>query len=137
MRDRLIELLKSPHKAEQLRQTGVDIGKYEDDCVEAMIADFLLANGVIVLPCKVGSTLYRIDEMSKQCSYENEHYDEFYCRNCRIRLNGDCDARKEPYIFVIQNANAQAILGNQHLIGTRVFLTREEAEKALAEREGK
>lgn len=97
-------------------------------------ADYMLANGVIVLPCKVGSTIYRIDEMSKQCSYENEHYDEFYCRNCRIRLNGDCDARKEPYIFVIRNANAQTILGNEHLIGTRAFFTREDAEKALAER---
>lgn len=33
---------------------GVTIGKYEDDCVEAMVADFLLAKGVIVPPCKVG-----------------------------------------------------------------------------------
>ena len=126
MRDRLKELIK-------------DSSHYvcDDELLLDRITDHLLANGVIVLPCRVGSTLYRIDEISKQCSYENEHYDEFYCRNCRIRLNGDCDARKEPYIFVIQNANAQAILGNQHLIGTRVFLTKEEAEKALAERSAK
>lgn len=47
-REKLIELLKSPHKAEQLREMGVDIGAYHDDCIEAMIADFLLANGVTV-----------------------------------------------------------------------------------------
>ena len=47
-REKLIELLKSPHKAEQLRQMGTDIGAYQDDCIEAMIADFLLANGVTV-----------------------------------------------------------------------------------------
>jgi hypothetical protein len=98
------------------------------------IADHLLANGVIVLPCKVGSTIYRIDTMDRSCSYENEHYHEFYCRNCRHLLNGDCDARKEPYIYVIKDANAQTILGNQHLLGTRAFLTKEEAEKALKER---
>lgn len=73
MRDRLIDLLKSNHKAEQLRQMGIAIGKYEDDCVEAMLADFLLANGVIVPPCKVGQTVYKI------------------CPKCNERHNGSCE----------------------------------------------
>lgn len=56
-REKLIELLKTPNKGEQLMQMGVDIGAYQDDCIEAMIADYLLANGVIVPPCKVGDTV--------------------------------------------------------------------------------
>lgn len=115
-------------KCAQCSNVGLDDGDID------ILTDYLLANGVIVLPCKVGSTIYRIDEMSKHCSHEGEYYDEYYCRKCRHLLNGDCDSRKEPYIKEIKNANAQTILGNEHLIGTRVFLTREEAEKALAER---
>ena len=144
MRKRLIELIKEmekhpeitcpkPDDVEACKTCQYAIGEFMCDSV-ARKADHLLANGV--LPCKVGSTIYRIDEKSKKCSYENEYYDEFYCRNCRIRLNGDCDAGKEPYIFVIKDANAQAILGNAHLFGSRAFLSLEEAEKALAERSG-
>jgi len=60
-REKLIELLKSPHKAEQLREMGVDIGAYSDDCIEAMIADFLLANNVNVQPVKVGDEIWVIE----------------------------------------------------------------------------
>lgn len=74
MRERLIELMKSPHKAEQLRQMGVDVGKYEDDCVEAMVADFLLANGVIV-PFKIkGYEDYSIDEYGNVYSFKTRKY---------------------------------------------------------------
>ena len=128
MRDKLIELLKSGIKQLEHQVGARTFGD---------LADHLLANGVVALPCKVGSTIYRIDERRKQCSHENEYYDEYYCRNCRHRLNGNCDARKEPYIFVIKDASAQTILGYEHLFGSRAFLTKEEAEKALAEREGK
>ena len=49
MRDRLIELVKKAH----------DEQKYltSDKSINA-IADYLLDNGVIVLPCKVGQTVY-------------------------------------------------------------------------------
>ena len=38
-----------------------------------------------------------------------------------------------PNIYEIKNADAMAILGNSKYFGTRVFLTREEAEKKLEE----
>ena len=91
MRDRLIELLKSPHKAEQLRKMGVAIGKYEDDCVETMIADFLLANGVIVSPCKVGATIYHID---KSCDANNGLKDE---DKCSPEFDKNCEFFEDDY----------------------------------------
>ena len=113
MRDKLIELLKSHHKAEQLRQMGVDLSKYEDDCVEAMIADFLLANNVIVLPFPIGTTYYRI--VTKRGKVGN------------------------PYFKMIRKAelnwyNVEGVLQD---LGKTVFLTREEAEEALKEEEEK
>lgn len=53
MRDRLIELLrKIPY--------GVSVGaKFERYFCE-LVADHLIANGVIVPPCKVGDTVYYI-----------------------------------------------------------------------------
>ena len=124
MRDRLIELLKSPHKAEQLRQTGVDIGKYEDDCVEAMIADFLLANGVIVPPVKIGQTVYVVSR------YYGGLWRIHECRVFDLTIY-------EKHIFmrlVDRDYNFGMEISE---IGKTVFLTKEEAEKALAERSGK
>ena len=50
MRDRLIELIES--------------ARYWGSGTSAEIAEYLLANGVIVPPCKVGDTVYRIVKMS-------------------------------------------------------------------------
>ena len=111
-KEKLIELLKSPHKAEQLRKIGANIGKYEDDCVESMVADFLLANGVIVLPCKVGDTVYIISD------YTNEILD-------RLIIG----------IIIKTIFDTQSSWSDTD-IGKTVFLSHEEAEKALAERIG-
>ena len=59
-RDRLIELI--------LNRERVDLPlpiEYQED-----LADYLLANGVIVPPCKVGDMVYRIAEDSKTIKEE-------------------------------------------------------------------
>ena len=89
------------------------------------VADYLLANGVIVLPCKVGDTVYMIDDY-------------------------DC----EPYVLAVKIDHIKIDkisvwvglrypLGIKHTplvpvddIGKTIFLTREEAEKALKGGEG-
>lgn len=53
MRDRLIGILKTPHKGEKLRERGIKIDRQTFD-PETIAADFLLSEGVIVPPCKVG-----------------------------------------------------------------------------------
>ena len=85
---------------------------------------------LIELPCKVGSTIYRIDFMPVHCSHRNSYYHEYWCGGCPHLKLGDCDYKEKPYIFVIKNAKAQEILGNEHLIGSRAFLTEAEAKQS-------
>ena len=51
MRDRLIKLLNT------------DMGGCDGDYAEEL-ADYLIANGVIVPPCKVGDTVFILDDVS-------------------------------------------------------------------------
>lgn len=67
------------------------------------LADYLLEHGVIVLPCKVGDTLY-----------------------CESAIKGHVTYLKAPDI--------EWIFENREIFGKEIFLTREEAEKALKER---
>lgn len=95
------------------------------DCPKFYIADYLLKNGVSVPPCNVGDFVYIIsrNEIKKcdvvfiglsadeKCSYFN--FVEYYA-----------DGKfKQEYSMVFAE------------IGKTVFLTREEAEKFLKERE--
>ena len=56
MRDRLIELLK--------HEFGTNVAE--------ITADWLLANGVILLPCKVGDMVYILSEKCKFSGDKNE-----------------------------------------------------------------
>lgn len=148
-REKLIELLKSPHKAEQLRKIGANIGKYEDDCVESMVADFLLANGVIVPPCKVGDTVYVISD--KHPCYACMACTDFCHRHCPFddktrkvvkKATVDCicffERVSEIHVEIEGAKDLHSYSSTYYFtdFGKTVFLTRKEAEKALAERSG-
>ncbi len=98
-RERLIELLEL-EKAFSRYLT--------DDERRGKLADYLLENGVIVLPCKVGDTVYEL---------------KYYhcCTNPELDFY-DIDVKT----FGLDMLNK---------IGKTVFLTHEEAEQALKERE--
>lgn len=115
-RERLIELLKScsHYICEQ------------DDLIER-IADHLLANGVIVPPCKVGDTVYAYCEVFGVVL-------PYFVENLRI---GFLDKGREYWVY---EANCQVEETHELLdemdfdlddLGKTVFLTREDAEKAL------
>lgn len=70
------------------------------------ITDYLLKNGVIVPPCKVGDTVYQADNAGN--IYGNEVTQVVY--------------------------GTKGIAFDERAIGESVFLTREEAEKEIAER---
>lgn len=119
MRDRLIELLKQADD-----ECAEYICEHENAADRIPWYDFfvkiLLDNGVVVLPCKVGQTVYMIDDY-------------------------DC----EPYVLAVKIDNIKIDkisvwvglrypLGMKYSplvpvddIGKTVFLTREEAEQAL------
>ena len=104
MRDSLIELI----------QDGV--GGCARNWAE-VIADHLLANGVIVPPVKVGQTVYGI-------FYPGKVEPITVVEICI----GDGD------VLILSDTNGEDTFFHPLDIGKTVFLTREEAEKALAER---
>lgn len=69
------------------------------------LADYLLEHGVVVPQCKVGDTVYQIDAE-------------------RV-----FKSKVKAFVYVTEN-----IAFDERAIGKTVFLTREEAEKALKER---
>ena len=111
MRDRLIELIKQvPY--------GATVGAKFTQYFSEKMADHLLANGVIVPPCKVGDRLYQI------------------VKTTRHTFVSEFPIIVEPQQIIYRN-----IMGFYFCIpfddfGKTAFLTREEAEKALRERSG-
>lgn len=114
MRDRLIELLMGSEAF-----NGAD-GKAD----AKHIADYLLANGVIVPPCKVGDMAYFI--------LEDEEEGEKYIESQRIN---DVSTRGLFVSTSIVEENSNEFEPYSEL-GKTVFLTREEAEQALKGGEG-
>lgn len=105
----------------------------EKDCPQMdEVADYLLANGVIVLPCKVGDTVFIIDNRDmlnidpSVCSViEDEVYEMGYGRTQSGELR---------WLFLVVESGEDFY---DDEVGKTVFLTKEEAKKTLEEREGK
>ena len=123
-RERLIEILKlgscpSPYICDESC-------KYANlkRCYEERTADLLLEHGVIVLPCKVGDTLWYISKFGEKVIKP--------IKVTNIELN-DCREMGYGYLsFKYGETSLQygTIFSN---IGKTVFLTREEAEQAVKE----
>ena len=108
MRDRLLELLKETF--EYTRGVCIDF----DEAAE-INADHLLANGVIVLPCEVGDTVYTI-EVGKVKERTLEKIE--FSSEGRIYL-----------AFRWRGGGYELVQVGE--IGKTIFLTKEEAERAL------
>ena len=127
-RERLIELMI------EAKRTDLETGSFTD-----YLADYLLEHGVIVLPCKVGDTVYikgnpvkisflHIENEITYCvQFDCEKLDCFSCPfyEDEVSWEGEHDCGTYGYIEFTESD-----------IGKTVFLTREEAEKALKERDG-
>ena len=122
-RERLIESLKlgscpSPYLCdENCKYANLE------RCYEERTADLLLEHGVIVLPCKVGDRLYEVTGRKTVSVYK--------VRTIRVELFS---------LFIewdiVEGFAWQSLSDiNAGEIGKTVFLTREEAERALKERE--
>ena len=128
MRDRLIELMEQGvHKTpceydEDCDCTGIKC----DACVRDSIADHLLANGVIVPPVRVGGKVYKISRNK--------------VKECEVVFVGiSADAKCSHFNFVENYADGTFYKSYSmvfDVIGKTVFLTKEEAEAKLKEREG-
>ena len=113
-RDKLIELYENslPKSIEVWQR------KYTEEAV-----DYLLANGVIVPPCKVGDKVYLIPMYNSKP----------YC--------GVCEDKVQMIGITSRGVHIKARNHHDHnkmyMLGKAVFLTKEEAEAKLKECEGK
>ena len=109
-RDRLIELIKQGEnntpcaENEDIDCTEINCGA----CVRGGIADYLLANGVIVPPCKVGNTIYKTSILGEIIELKAKSF--------------DCEVITEPYNSIPFST-----------LNKTLFLTKEEAEEKLRE----
>ena len=131
MRDRLIELLK-------VAPLGVDdfaLGHIVHRRSVENIADHLLANGAIVPPCKVGDFVWA------KAYWWMDFADVVVYQITNITItqnkNGKWTKKYRAMRFKDGKTFDRQLNFSFDDIGKTVFLTREEAEKALKEREGK
>lgn len=113
MRDRLIEIL---HKTIAVKDEDTD------DYIE-WLADELLANGIIVPLCTVGQTVWLIKSLNLQ-------HTEWGVKEGKVSMIQQ-KADKTWKFRVTKNHSVADYTVNE--IDKTVFLTREEAEKALKE----
>ena len=110
-RKRLIELLKkAPYGA-----NAITLSDKHKDSILGEIADYLLENGVVVLPCKVGDMVY---------IFERGSY-----------IIPICGQGKPHWEIKIEKCSFKYWLLDNHKFGVNMFFTREEAENALKESE--
>lgn len=132
MRDRLVELIK---EAKAIEASGIGC-KVSDE----YIADHLLAEGVIVPPCKMDQKVYVANNGGVREATVYEMYLRFN-NDTEILLSFDCDldCEKCPFSSWSQDPSGEYSCGGEYGcwgvkfedFGKTVFLTREEAEKAL------
>ena len=119
-RERLVELIKNGFFTKPV---------YEALCTNKrkacdFLADYLLSNGVIVPPVQVGATVYCTD------SYRH------LIKPLEI-IGFEVDYTKRICKYYCRGGDYTPAWFKPAEIGKTVFLTREEAEKALEEREQK
>ena len=126
MRDRLIELIRNSGCVETWNH-------YTDDYKEPNpideLADYLLENGVIVPPCKVGDKVYQTIMLKDGTGFIVERNVVGFHLGDFPKIRGCCE---RPQYLIVYHETSHAI---SHIdikqIGKTVFLTREEAEAKL------
>lgn len=146
MRDRLVELLKQANQicAKKFREETKAVLK-QKGCFNSrtdraenfneITADYLIANGVIVPPCKVGDTVY-VD--SDTWGYDYLYFESKFIYS-KYFLVGEIVSvvrTKKQLLMKIRVSNSIHTRYKHrrytvNAIGKTVFITKEEAEKAL------
>lgn len=115
MRERLIELIQNFTQVCDKSCEGLAKSCYR--CTIEQLAEYLLANGVIVPTSKVGEKIYihQFDNKMKKVVVE-----------CEIIEHNEAEE-----LFKVKLADGRILTLLFQFIGKTVFLSREEAEKAL------
>ena len=134
-RERLIDLMI------EAKRTDPETGSFTD-----YLADYLLKHGVIVPPCKVGDTVWLLDE---KCMYSGDknkpwdcceqYWDNVYhkgmlgCKGNDDEGNIICCEKEEMEWYAKQTEYSLELYKPHIVFGKNLCLTREEAERALKE----
>ncbi len=117
MKDRLIELILNTPVLKFPSGSRAQGKTYQ---TAQNVADHLLANGVIVPPCKVGDTVYIL------CGEPSRTIKEFRVRTILFGETHDSIGFTNKSLFTVWDKRWYDFFGKI------IFLTKEEAEKALA-----
>ena len=118
MKERLVELMSNfNYKCLMSCKDGLT-SKDCNGCVQKQLADYLLANGVIVPPVTIGDRVYRISGNLRGEKIYKGAVDQIVVRD---------DNRVVFYIY------GHPLHFTEYDIGKTVFLSREEAEAKLKE----
>lgn len=129
-RNRLIELIE---QADTKCVNTINCGECEhcgkgEECINHNIADHLLANGVIVPPCKVGDVVYYVHETFYDNEYMKAKEDELdFSHILKIVERPNCKTN-----LMLEIKQFDWSLMDSWLKGN-IFLTKEEAESKLKE----
>lgn len=119
-KERLIELLL---ESEPIKERDLDDGWGDNEISD--IAEYLLENGVIVLPVKVGQTVYYIfDGFIELCTIEIIFLGNYTDKDGNYSYVAEIHFDREDCPYVTTEIYFTDI-------GKTVFLTKEQAEKAL------
>ena len=112
-RERLIKLIR-----EAIKNHEITIENYVIPTSD-YISDYLLKNGVVVLPCKVGTPLYFLSGDLKKCEIIESSAWSYIIDSFGL-------------ITIEETLHELSYKNNyEYIFDTTVFSTREEAEKAL------
>lgn len=117
------ELIRKSDVLDLLDDLGLNLIDYDIYSQLFDTVDNMPPVNAVELPCKIGDTVYEVIEEcgakgSFDCAYNGGHG---YSR-CGGRFAGKCEAYIQETHFVLSDFG---------YVGERIFLTREEAEKAL------
>lgn len=113
-KERLVELLENAPGHSNVRY------KSHKEMMEDL-ADYLLQNGVIVPPCRVGDTVYKLNI---DCAMPYDYDCDDNCYSCKHMISNVVE-------YPVRSCDNQVIVMNFY--GKYYFPTREAAEQALKE----
>ncbi len=114
MKDRLIALFK---------EVGSNVTRYPTGNFLEYFADYLLANGVIVPPCKVWDSVFFIVKKNGRKEIEHGFVKKILVYKDSMSISGG--------MFTGDFFKRQQFFAPCENFGKTIFLTREEAERAL------
>lgn len=122
MKELLLKILEEGQAEEMFYIDDVEYISTRE--VRERLARWLLSNGVIVLPCKIGEKLYDCGEFFLEgCS----------CPEIYELQDDEMTIHKRPHDYGYRFTYDSMYIGHDD-IGNHIFRTREEAERALKER---